>query len=147
MSADSARWSGPVLLAVGIACAVEASTFNVGFLTDPVGPKALPYVAAAILVLAGIHAMLSGKESSALPSRHAWIRAGLATATFLAYAATLPLLGFFLSTTLVVALLSMLFGGRWTRALPSAAALAGALWLLFAYGLGLPLPIGDLWIR
>ena len=45
---------GWILVALGAAIGLEASTFNVAFLTDPVGPKALPLVAALILIAAGL---------------------------------------------------------------------------------------------
>jgi len=139
-----------LLSLAGVAIGLEASTFDVGFLTDPVGPKAFPYLVAAVLVMAGVHGALrprDGGETRGSPQRGTVVRAGAAAGTFLIYAAALPVVGFFASTTLVVAVLSRLFGARWRQALTAAAALSAVLWLLFNQGLGLALPIGDLWIR
>lgn len=143
----AARAPGVVLMVAGIACGVEASTFDVAFLTDPVGPKALPYLVAAILTLVGAQSALRPPTDGSWMTRSALQRVAAATAAFLVYAVALPWVGFFLSTTFVVATLSRLFGARVRPAAAAAAALAGGLWLIFVLGLGLPLPIGDLWIR
>ena len=44
------RVSGIVLATLGVAVGAEATTFDVLFLTDPVGPKALPLLSAVIFV-------------------------------------------------------------------------------------------------
>ena len=148
-------------MALGAAAAAEASTFDVAFLTDPVGPKALPYLAAAILVLAGGRVALRAGVAAArarparahepglpeAPGRARLPRIAAAAGAFLAYAAVLPWLGFFASTTLVVALLSELYGAPRPHGLLAAALLTGTLWVLFVHLLGLPLPAGTLWIR
>jgi putative tricarboxylic transport membrane protein len=148
-------------VALGAAAAAEASTFDVAFLTDPVGPKALPYLAAAILVLAGGRVALRAGVAAArarparahepglpeAPGRARLPRIAAAAGAFLAYAAVLPWLGFFASTTLVVALLSELYGAPRPHGLLAAALLTGTLWVLFVHLLGLPLPAGTLWIR
>lgn len=138
---------GLVIAAGGVACALEATTFEVAFMTDPIGPKALPYVVASVLVLAGVHAAILPPDRPRWWSRGAGVRSAAATGAFLAYAVALPVVGFFTSTTLVVATLSGLFGAEPKKAVAAAAALSAALWLIFVLALGLPLPIGDLWIR
>lgn len=160
-SPTSDRLAGALLVALGAAAAAEASTFDVAFLTDPVGPKALPYLAAAILVLAGGRVALRAGVAAArarparahepglpeAPGRARLPRIAAAAGAFLAYAAVLPWLGFFASTTLVVALLSELYGAPRPHGLLAAALLTGTLWVLFVHLLGLPLPAGTLWIR
>ena len=140
------RITGGLLLLAGAATALEASTFDVGFLTDPVGPKALPYLVAGMLALAGVVALLRPEDEPELPDGPAVARMAAAVAAFLGYAALLPFLGFFLSTTLVVTALALLYRGPLAGSLAAAAALSGFLWLLFVRVLSLPLPVGDLWI-
>ena len=141
------RVPGLVLAIAGAAAGFEATTFDVNFMTDPVGPKALPYLVALTLVFAGLHAAVRPQLGTPWPSRQMlWKLAG-ATGAFLLYAAALGFLGFFLSTTLVVAGLSHLYGASPRRGVPAAALLSAALWLLFVQLLALPLPIGELWIR
>lgn len=141
------RITGVTLTVLGVATAAEASTFEVAFMTDPVGPKALPYVVAVALMVAGITAMVRPRESPEVPGRPTSLRVVGAVLAFLAYAPALPFLGFFTSTTLVVTVLALLCRGPAMRALAAAALLSGGLWLLFVRALSLPLPVGELWIR
>ena len=141
------RLPGVLVMSMGLVCAAEATTFEVAFMTDPVGPKALPLLAALIMIFAGLHATLKPQGDWTWLTRGTATRTGAATVAFLSYGVLLPVLGFFTSTTLVVSALSGLFGAPVKRALLAAAALSGALWLLFVQALGLPLPIGALWIR
>jgi putative tricarboxylic transport membrane protein len=141
------RLPGVVIALLGLVAGVEASGFEVAFLTDPVGPKALPYLVSAILVVAGIRSALEPKSDTAWPPAAARRKIGAAAAAFLLYAIALPFIGFFVSTTLVVACLSGLYGAPVRRGLPAAALVAGTLWLLFVWALALPLPVGELWMR
>ncbi len=141
------RTPGVVLVVLGVAVGLEATTFDVAFLSDPVGPKALPYLVAVALILSGIHQASRPEPGIRWPERAALVRMALATSAFLGYAVLLPWLGFLLSTTLVVAALSHLFFAAPRRGVPAAAGLAFALWLLFVWVLALPLPVGRLWTR
>lgn len=139
--------TGAVLVLLGLAAALEASTFDVAFMTDPVGPKALPYLVAGMLVAAGLTAIARPQDAGAAPARPMLLRIAAAVVAFVAYALALPVLGFFASTTLVVGGLALLYRGPPITSLAAAALLSGALWLLFVWALALPLPVGDLWIR
>lgn len=141
------RVAGIGMVVTGCALALEATTFDVAFMTDPVGPKALPLLVAAMLLAGGAAALLRPRPDVALPGGEAMLRMGGAVAAFLLYAAALPWLGFFVSTTLVVTALSLLYRGPFVPSTVAAALLSGGLWLLFVQLLSLPLPVGDLWIR
>lgn len=125
--------------------AAEASTFDVVFLTDAVGPKALPYLAAAILTGAGTVLAVRPDPPNEWPAPATRVRMAGAVGAFLLYATLLPVLGFFIGTTLTVAALSILFGGPPLRSAAAAAALSSVLWYLFVWALRLPLPFGSLW--
>lgn len=140
------RVPGLVLLLAGVGFGLETSTYQVAFLADPVGPRALPGLVSLVLAIAGVHAIVRPPEDFSWVTREGLTRAGAAAITFLAYSVALPVLGFFTATTAAVAVLSALFGAPAKKAIPSAALLSGALWLIFVLGLGLPLPIGSLWI-
>lgn len=139
--------TGLVLLVAGAATAVEATTFDVAFMTDPVGPKALPYLAAAMLAIAGLVALIRPGPEPRLPDAPAVARMTGAVLAFFGYAAALPFLGFFTATALVVTALSLLYRGPLVGSAVAATALSAGLWLLFVWVLSLPLPVGDLWIR
>jgi putative tricarboxylic transport membrane protein len=139
------RVAGATLAVAGLAIALEATTFEVAFLTDPVGPKALPLVAAVILVTAGAALLVRPRASSPWPSAPVLARMAGATGVFLAYALVLEPAGFVLATTGTVAALSLLFGASWPKSVGAAFALSVVLWYLFVWVLGLPLPMGLLW--
>ena len=141
------RVAGAILVALGLAVGLEAMTFDVAFMTDPVGPKALPLLVAGIFLASGAATVAGSRRGPALPTGPILVRMVAAVAAFLLYAAALPWLGFFLSTTLVVTVLALLYRGPPVRAVVSAALLSAGLWLLFVRLLSLPLPVGDLWIR
>ncbi|MEX2466340.1 MAG: tripartite tricarboxylate transporter TctB family protein, partial [Gemmatimonadota bacterium] len=69
-------------------------------------------------------------------------RIALGTLSFVAYAFLLAPLGFVLATVLEFALLARLFGGTLARGAAAGLVFAGLLYVLFVYGLGLPLPLG-----
>lgn len=141
------RVAGVVLLLAGVTTALEARTFNVAFMTDPVGPKALPLLVAVTLVVAGARLIARPRSNVELPDAEATRRMTLAAAAFIAYGLALPWLGFFMATTVVVAALGVLFGGPRIGSAIVGASLSAVLWLLFVIVLSLPLPIGALWIR
>ena len=142
-----ARVAGGLLLVVGLAVGAESTTFDVAFLTDPIVPKAMPGLAAVVFVLAGLRQLLRPDRGAVWPGRDRVRRIVGACVAFLAYAALLPFLGFMVSTTAVVAVLSMLYGGPARWSIVTAAGLAIGLWFLFSVLLGLPLPVGDAWMR
>lgn len=132
------------LMAFAVAVALEAATFRVAFMTDPIGPRALPWLGAA-LVFAGAAAMALRPATSPAPAAPGSLpRVAVVVVAFIAYALVLELLGFVVATTLLVVTLSSLFGGRPVRSLIAAGVFSGALYLLFANVLGVPLPVGAL---
>ena len=129
------------------AIALEATTFDVMFPTDPLGPKAFPLLAAFLLAIGGMALLREGLREGAGGTpvnavTGARDRILLATVSFVAYAFLLAPLGFVLATVLEFALLARLFGGTLVRGAAVGLAFAVLLYLLFVYGLGLPLPLG-----
>jgi putative tricarboxylic transport membrane protein len=141
------RIGGLVLLAAAAAIVIEARTFNVGFPTDPLGPKALPLFAGGLLGLGGLLLVIRPDMGPEWPPRPVWIRLATVLASFTAYAFLLAPLGFLVATTLVVTALSLVFAGPPGRSLASAVILSGVLYLVFVHGLGLSLPLGTLLLR
>jgi putative tricarboxylic transport membrane protein len=167
----------PVVGAVAVvlaaaAIALEATTFDVMFPTDPLGPKAFPMLAAFLLAIGGgalLRDGLKGGAAGAAAGGRAGVAAGLplgdgtappppaapvtavtaartrillATLSFVAYAFLLAPLGFVFATVLEFALLARLFGGTLVRGAAVGLAFAVLLYVLFVYGLGLLLPLG-----
>lgn len=139
------RAAGILLALLGVTVGIEASTFDVLFLTDPVGPKALPLVSASIFVVCGLRLAARPRAGSAWPGRGVLLRMVGALAAFGTYALLLEPLGFVVATTTTVAALSLLFGGPLRHSLGASAGLSVALWYLFVWLLALPLPLGTVW--
>ena len=134
-----------MVAALGLAVGAEATTFDVLFRTDPVGPKLLPLVAAAIFVGSGVFLAARPGPGAPWPPGPVLARMAGAVAAFGAYAALIGPLGFVVATTGTVSALSLLFGGPWKKAVTAALTLSVVLWYLFVWVLGLLLPLGTVW--
>lgn len=140
------RVAGALFLLLALATAWLARAFRVTFPADPVGPRALPLFAASLLALGGV-ALLSRPGPRSPPSPgDVRLRLALAVAVLAAYPIALPAVGFVATTGAAMSALALLFGGPPMRGIASSFVLAGGLYLLFAYGLGVPLPIGRLFL-
>ncbi|HSG07644.1 MAG TPA: tripartite tricarboxylate transporter TctB family protein [Longimicrobiales bacterium] len=139
------RVAGLVVAALGLAVGAEATTFDVLFRADPVGPKALPFLAAVVFVGSGAYLTARPGRGGVWPPRVILARMAGAVAAFGAYAALLAPLGFVVATTTTVSALSILFGGPWRKAVGAAVTLSVVLWYLFVWVLGLQLPLGWVW--
>jgi putative tricarboxylic transport membrane protein len=135
---------GSLLVLLAAAVAVEARTFTVDFLTDPLGARALPLFVAGLLAVGGVAIALRREPEPDWPAGKVWRSIALSCLSFLAYAALLGPLGFVLSTLGEVFLLALIFGGPPVRSLAGAAMFTVVLYLLFGHVLGLSLPMGSL---
>jgi putative tricarboxylic transport membrane protein len=140
------RVAGALLVVAALVVAWVSRGFVVGFPADPVGPRALPLFAAGILAAAAGALLVRPGPDPRWPEAHVALRMGLATLVLFAYPALLPLTGFILTTGAAITLLSLLFRGPVLRSAGAAFLFAGGLYLLFVYPLGIPLPIGRLFL-
>jgi putative tricarboxylic transport membrane protein len=131
---------------MAILIAFESRTFTVGFVTDPLGPKAFPMVSALLLLLGGIALQFRPSLESNWPSSSRLLRVGVAAVYLLVYALLLGYIGFFTATLLVVAAFAVLLGGRPLPALMAGAICAALLYVLFFYLLDIALPLGSLFV-
>jgi len=143
----ASRLGAGAVVALALAIALQATTFDVAFPTDPLGPKAFPLVAAVLFAFGGAALWRAGGEAAPVepsgdsPPSPPW-SIPLATSSFVAYALLLAPLGFVLATTLEFAVLARLFGGTWVKGAAAGLVFASLLYALFVFGLGLPLPLG-----
>ncbi len=138
------RVAGLAGLALAAVTALETRTFRVTSLVDPIGPRALPWLAAFLIGAGALVLLLRPAANEDAMPPGTLRRIVVAVLVFLAYAGLIAPIGFFAATTLLGVALSLQFGARPVPALLAAAAFSGALWLLFALALGLPLPAGEL---
>jgi putative tricarboxylic transport membrane protein len=159
---------GATLVGVGLAVAATARGYEVGFVVDPVGPRAVPYLVAGLLILGGVGMLrrrptpLAAATDDGLPTgalgseeeKEAQVpdpvqgrpvlAQGACVGVLVLYAASIPLLGFVVPTVLASGALARLFGGRWLHGLGVGLFLGLSLYGLFAWGFGLELPVGAL---
>ena len=142
------RWLGGFLLLSSVGISVAARGYSVGFLVDPMGPRGLPYLVAGLFLLGGGALLLRKGPVQELPLSVSPLGAqGTCVGILVLYAATIPLLGFILSTVLAMGALARLYGGRWVPGLLVGILFALSLHGLFAYGFALELPVGALFGR
>ncbi len=138
---DARRWA-VALGALGAGAGLAALGFRVAFVTDPLGPRAFPWLASALLLGAAVGLARHPGDDAVWPAPDARRRLAAVVVALLAWSFVLPLLGFVAATTLLLAALGRLFGSGWVRGLGAGLAVSGVLYLLFAWGLGLSLPAG-----
>ena len=143
----SDRITATLLILLALLIALESRTFTVGFVTDPLGPKAFPLVSAFLMFVGGVALLFSPGIESKWPRGQQLLRVAVAAICLFAYALLLGLLGFFTTTMLLIAVVSLQLGGRPIPALLSAAGISAALYALFFYVLDIALPLGSLFVR
>lgn len=139
------RIAGALLLLVSAGYGLEAYRLQADFLADPLGPRAFPLLLAASLALFSLYLLVRPDPDPAWPPPHV-LRGQLGMlASFVVYSYALAPLGFLLATTLEMAWLSRLFGASWRTGLLGGLGLAVVLYVIFVFGLGIPLPLGRWW--
>lgn len=141
---------GVIMAIVAILVLVDAARLPTA--SDPLGPAAFPLLIGSLLGLVGLAlAILNHRYALVLlrVRRGGAVRRGKGLSTvlvlvaLLAFAALLPLVGFFLAAALLYVAVALLLGAPrgWHLAI-TAALLAGAIVLLFDRIIGLTLPAG-----
>lgn len=138
-------WAGAILLSFSLLYVVEARGFETGFIADPIGPRAFPVGIGLLGSLVGLALFGLGRAAPVEPlDAPARLRASLLALTLFAYALLLEPLGFILSTLLAMTALVTLFHGRLVNGLLFGLLIGVTFFVLFGYGLSLPLPLGRL---
>ena len=146
-SKTSDRVVGALLVVLALVIALESRNFTVGFVTDPLGPKAFPLVSGGLLLIGGVTLLVRPGSLSEWPGAQQLLRVAEGAAFLFAYALLLGTLGFFTTTTLLIVAFSLQLGGRPIPALCTAAGISAALYVLFYHLLDIALPIGSLFLR
>ena len=141
------RIAGAACMLAAIAISLEAMTFTVRFLVDPVGPKGFPLLTAGALFLGGLWMLVGPGKELSFPDIGVHKRQAVALGTMVLYTMALPVVGFVSTTTGAMVCLAWLFGESPRRSVFYSLLFAAGIFLLFAYGLNVPLPIGTLWIK
>ena len=140
MSSD--RITGLVLLGLALVYGVGAARVKVGFGSGPLGPKGFPLLLAVCLGLVALGIFFKNDISPERFKRKSWLDLLLVSASFLAYAYLILPIGFIVATTLETSFVSQRFGAKLWQAAVTGVLASLAMYALFVYALGIPLPTG-----
>ncbi|MFT6591743.1 MAG: putative tricarboxylic transport membrane protein [Rhodoferax sp.] len=121
-----------------------ASVIQESFIQDPLGPKAFPWVIAAVLAITGITMMLKPDDEPEWPARTKFLRIVWSVTAMVLYAEVLPIVGFVITTAAVAAFLSWQLGATLRQAAMAGALISGGIFVVFHLVLGLSLARGPL---
>ncbi len=138
----SDRIFGVVGLVLALIYAWQASAIEESFLSDVVGPKAFPYIIAALLGLSSIFFLLKPDPEPAWPTWGRFAEILFAVLVFVAYTELLPVLGFVLATIFCAAYLSWRLGSTPLQAAITGLGSSVGIYIVFHLALGLALARG-----
>lgn len=138
------RVTGAFLFLFAIWYGYQATHFKVTFMADPVGPKVFPIILALLMGLLSIYLIIKPDPSPQWPATETWLRIGLITLTFIAYAYLLVPVGFVLATTFEMSALALIFRGPVVKTILASLLFSLLLYGLFDVVLDLSLPTGQI---
>lgn len=156
------RIAGALIVLFSLLYGLEAYGLESGFGSGVITPRSFPLLVAAIMGLIGVGIFFSPKPESAtsdttpadvqpdieadaeriFPTLGGWLNAGSLLVSFVAYAFLLVPIGFIVATALETALVAQRFGAKIWQALITGITVSLALYVLFVFALGIPLPVG-----
>lgn len=137
------RLFGVLMLALAVAYGWGATQIPVPFGgSEAVGPSTFPLILSVVLGLCSVYIIVRPDPDKAWPVGRSLLELLLAVVALVAYTLLLEPLGFIAATALVVGTLSFRLGVRPVRAYVTGLVCGGVIFLMFTFGLGLPLPIG-----
>ncbi|WP_110668517.1 tripartite tricarboxylate transporter TctB family protein [Salinicola halophilus] len=145
MSKLNDRVFGLVMLVVAVAYYYGATQFPVPFGgTEAVGPETFPKLLAVILAICSLYMIVKPDADNPWPVSRTFLELGIAVATLIVYALLLEPIGFILATTFAVGTLCWRMGAKPLRSYLTGLISGVVVYVLFTYGLELPLPLGPL---
>ncbi|MEF2070422.1 tripartite tricarboxylate transporter TctB family protein [Consotaella aegiceratis] len=122
--------------------AFSATLIPLSFMSDPVGPKAFPFIIAATLGLSSLVFVLKPDEEPEWPTLGRLAEIGFAAVVLVLYALALPKAGFVLATAVTAAFLSWRIGAHPLAAVIAGVCIAVGIYVFFHLVLGLSLARG-----
>jgi putative tricarboxylic transport membrane protein len=134
---------------LGAACLVLAAFYiffatqiQIGFMSDPMGPRAFPILIGIVLALAGLYPIVRPDPEPAWPHISRMLEIVFAFAVMVAYTFALPEIGFTASTTVAAGLLSWRLGAHPLKAAIAGLVIAVGIFVIFRVILKLSLATG-----
>ena len=145
----SDRVLGAVCVVASAAMAWAAQDYAAAISYEPVGPRAFPLLLLLLITAALLYLLckpLSRQKAQEEPAldRHVSRKIVLCVAALLVYSALFEVMGFILSSVLFAVAMARLYGASWLQSGIGGGLIAVGLYLLFDYGLDVPLPLGML---
>ncbi|MCB2052700.1 MAG: tripartite tricarboxylate transporter TctB family protein [Geminicoccaceae bacterium] len=138
--------SDRVLGGIGLVLAAfyiwQATTIQVSFISDPVGPKTFPIIIGLLLAVSSLVIMLKPDAEPHWPAIGRLAEIALAVVVLVAYAMALPAVGFVAATAVASAFLSWRLGTAPLPAVAAGVAIALGIYVVFHLILGLSLAEG-----
>jgi putative tricarboxylic transport membrane protein len=147
-SSENARRSGraAAALIVGLAglVAIGAGYIEFAFSSDPLGPRAFPYVLSAALAVFGLWYFFHPGEAETWPTRATLLQSLMLVAVVAIAVMAMPTVGFVISASVICAVVAWQFGATPLYAAVSGLVQGGFWFAIFKYALGTYLPVGAL---
>jgi putative tricarboxylic transport membrane protein len=138
MTRLSVRLFGAAVFAIAALYTFHASTYQITF-GDVLGPSVFPVIVGIpMMILAASLAVFPSGEVEWPGPERLW-RQAAALAVFVGYTQVMELIGFPITTGILIALVGIIMGGAPWRAVALGAVFGPGLWALFDQVLGLPL--------
>lgn len=141
----SGRITALALIALAIVVGIGASQIEYAFSSDPLGPRAFPYLLAAVLGLCGAWYLISPGEADPWPGAETLLRSAALIIVCAVAIAAMNLVGFIASAAVICGVAAWMFGAAPVPAAGIGIAQALFWYVLFKLALGTYLPAGTLW--
>ncbi|MEM8916258.1 MAG: tripartite tricarboxylate transporter TctB family protein [Pseudomonadota bacterium] len=135
----SDRILGVVLAVVALAFIASATQIQLGFLSDPLGPKAFPILVGSVAFICAVTMIIQPDEEPKWPGLFILFKLAFAVAILFGYAYSLKPLGFLIPTALAAGLLSYQIASRPIASVVTGIGLSLGLFAIFKFALGLGL--------
>jgi putative tricarboxylic transport membrane protein len=142
MKLASDRIFGLIGLAIAALIVWRAGLIQESFIQDPLGPKAFPYLIAAVMGLASLFIIFQPDEEPQWPAAAKLAEIAVAVGVMVAYAQFLPEAGFVLATAVAAAFLSWRLGSAPLKAMIAGIVISVGIYVIFHLILGLSLARG-----
>lgn len=133
------RIFGTVMIVLALGYILSASGIPTSFMSDPVGPRAFPYMVAGVIIVTSVAMILRPDPDAEWPVGPMLLQLAVALVVLAGYAKAIGPLGFLAPTAVAAGILSWQIGGRPLRAAAAGIGLSVGLFVLFRVILGLGL--------